>query len=96
MTIGTQPGSGNIDNTLTQLAIELRNVMQDWLNLSAYVTSIGTAGLEVIGYSPAQAAAVEAVTGNMATLAQIYQGTPVGLPLPFNFSADTEPLWAGG
>jgi hypothetical protein len=95
MAVGNQATSGIIDAQLTTYSLTLRNVFQNILNLNEFIGSVGTAGLEALGYSAADAATAQAFAGNLATLAAIYQGQAVALGLPFNFQADTFPLWAG-
>lgn len=56
MSVGTQPDTASISNTLTQLALQMRDLMQAIANLSTQVNGEGN-GLQylesVVGYSSA-------------------------------------------
>jgi hypothetical protein len=55
MPVGTQPTNATIDNQLTAMSLQLRNLMQAAVNLSTQVngTGQGLAVLEGYGYSSA-------------------------------------------
>lgn len=97
MAVGTQSNAGNINQTLTNLALALRNDVQDILNLQQYLngaTGLGLAGLEALGYSAADAQVVLSMANYMATIAQVYNGTATQASL-FNFGSALTPLWGG-
>ena len=95
MTVGNQPTKAGIDNSLTSLALQWRNLAQQTIDLNEQIATMGSAGLIAAGYASGDVASVQAFAGNLADIAGIYQGQPAGLTLPFNFCANTYPLWAG-
>jgi hypothetical protein len=95
MTIGTQATSTTINNTLTQYAIQLRDICQDITNLQQYLVTLGTAGIEALGYDPADAASVQQMASYLATIAGVFAGTATQAS-EFNFGNALSGLYAGG
>lgn len=102
MTVGTQATAAMMDNTLTQLAIQMRNIMQQVENLNLQVNGGGGgfAYMEGIGYSSADATTALNYLGYMNTVAGVYNGTVqqggsggTGAS-DFNFNQGLAPLWA--
>jgi hypothetical protein len=94
MTVGNQASQASVNQALTSLALALRDVMQNIQDVSNYVGSVGPAGLIALGFGSADVAPIQAFIGNMNSLAVIYGGGASPIGLPFNFEANTYPLWA--
>lgn len=109
MAAGNQPTRVQLDNTLSQLAVQLRELCQQILWQQAQAIKLGTAGLEAlspgavtaIAYTSPEATDVLARLGYMATVAGCYKGTVqqggtggTGASL-FNFEDALTSLWAG-
>lgn len=75
MPIGNQPNVQQLNSQAAQLATMLRSNAEQVLQLQAYTTGLGQAGLVTLGFASADATAFIGAVNNMATLAQIYQGT---------------------
>jgi hypothetical protein len=75
MAIGNQPNVAQVNSQAAQIAVQFRSSAQAALQFQAYVVALGSTGLVALGFTSADAAALLAVANNMATLAQIYQGT---------------------
>lgn len=93
------PNQGIFVQQLTQAVISIRNDFQAIVNLNGYVTSMGgatfltAAAPNGIGLGSSDASAIVATLGNLAALAAAYNG---GSPAPqLNYSANSEPFWAG-
>jgi hypothetical protein len=70
-------------------------LMQGILNYNNWLSAAGGATfLEGLGFSDADASTIVSTIGNLATLADIYQGT-TGQNGTFNYMANTETLWGG-
>jgi hypothetical protein len=100
MTVGNQPTVASINEALTSLAVQWRNLAQQTIWLNQQIGNLGATGLENLGgtgagFSSADASVVLASAGNLADMAGIYQGLAPGLTLPFNFRDNTVPLWGG-
>lgn len=101
MAIGGQTNQGNVNQDLTQLAVQWRDLVALTLQKSAFYNKIGLAGLEALGFTATDAQAVLDTINHMATPAQVYKGTVqqggtggTGASL-FNFEDYLTPLWAG-
>lgn len=103
MSVGSQPTSQNIDQSLTKLALALRQVCRQIQNLSTEVNynNAGSANLQAWGYSPADAATALTLIGYMTTISGVYLGTVqqggsggTGAIL-FNFENALSQLWGG-
>ena len=75
MAIGNQPNVQQLNSQAAQLASAWRSDAQQALALQAYVTALGQAGLVALGFVAADATAFTTAVNNMATMAQIFQGT---------------------
>lgn len=101
MSVGSQPSQGNINQTLTQLALSLRDLANGMLQQQAYLTKLGLAGLEGLGFTAGDAQQVLTDVNYMAAVAGCYKGTVqqggtggTGAIL-FNFEDALTPLWGG-
>jgi hypothetical protein len=94
MSIGSQTSTGNVNSSLTQLALNLRGVTAEILQQWAYLNKLGLAGLQALGFTAADAQAVLDAVNHMATVAQVYRGTATQGSL-FNFEDSLTSLWAG-
>jgi hypothetical protein len=106
MPVGAVIGSGQIDNIITALAVQLRDVMQHIANLNRAVNGqgAGLAYLTSVGYSgtanPANpggvsdAALALSVISYLNTVAGVYFGTAAQTPA-YNFDQQLSMVWAG-
>lgn len=106
MPVGATIGSGQVDNIITALAVQLRNVMQEISNLSLAVNGqgAGLAYLESVGYSgtanPANPGGVsdaqlaQNIISYLNTVAGVYFGTATQ-GTAFNFNQQLSEVWAG-
>lgn len=101
MAVGTQPSETGLNQSLTTFAVALRNLLQDVGNFTLQVQNMGTAGLEAVGFSPADAAAFLSACGYLSTIAGVYHGTVqqggtggTGATT-FDFNNQLSALWAG-
>jgi|SRR5579859_2152686 len=106
MAVGNQPTTSVIDQQLTNLALTMRNLMQQFQNLSKQVNGQGTGlqYMEQIGYSSAanpqnpgnlsDAAWALQCIGYMNTLAGVYYGT-ASQGSEFDFDNALALLWCG-
>jgi hypothetical protein len=106
MPVGAVIGSGQVDNIMSALAVQLRTVMQQIanLNLSVNGQGQGLAYLQAVGYSNAanaanpggvsDAALALSVISYLNTMSAIYFGT-AAQPSPFNFNNQLSEVWAG-
>ena len=107
--VGAIIGSAQIDNTITNLAVNLRSVMQQIANLNENVNGqgAGLAYLTSIGYSNNPATSNQANPGGQTdaayalnmisylnTMSQVYFGAAAQTP-PFNFNQELSQMWAG-
>lgn len=96
MTAGNQPSVSSLNGQAGQLVLALRDGFQDALNFNVYLNNLTQAGLVALGFSANDAALMLAIFGNLASIAEVYQGGEYSGPsLPFNFEAQTIPLWGG-
>lgn len=101
MAIGAQTNQGNINQTLTVLAVALREQADQILHQWAYINKLGLSGLQGLGFTAGDAQSVLDAVNHMATIAQVYKGTVqqggtggTGAIL-FNFEDSLTPLWGG-
>jgi hypothetical protein len=94
MTVGNQATTASINTNLSNLAVNLRSNLQAVLNFQQFVVSLGTAGLEALGFDAADAATVLSDASYMNTVAQVFFGTGTQ-SAEFNFNNELCPLWAG-
>jgi hypothetical protein len=93
------PNSGTFQQSISNVAVSLRDTFANIVNLDNYITSVGgetfltTAVPNGIGLSTEDAATVISTLGNLAALAAIYSGGAPGAAL--NYEANSEPLWGG-
>ena len=106
MPVGAAIGSSQVDNIITALAVDMRNIMQQVVNLNLAVNGqgAGLAYLQSIGYSntanPANpggvsdAALALSMISYLNTMAGVYFGTAVQTPA-YNFNQQLSEIWAG-
>ena len=99
MAVGTQPSVSGVNDQLTQLALQWRNVAQASLNLFTTINELGgdtglTAGFEAVGFDSTDAGTANTLLGYMNTLAGVYAGTATQ-GTDFNFANALSALWAG-
>jgi hypothetical protein len=106
MAVGATIGSSQVDNIMSALAVNLRDIMQQIanLNLSVNGQGQGLAYLQSVGYSNVPSAAnpggvsdaalALSVISYLNTMAAIYFGT-AAQPSPFNFNNQLSEVWAG-
>ena len=75
MAIGNIPSVAQLNGQAAQIASSWRAVALQTIWFQAYIASLGTAGLEALGFAAADAAAMQTQANYMLSLAQIYQGT---------------------
>ena len=107
--VGSAIGSGQINNVITSLAVNLRNLMQQVANLNLLVNGqgAGLAYLTSIGYSNeagtsdpgnpggiTDAAYALQTIGYLNTVASVYFGTATQ-GTDFNFNQELSAVWAG-
>lgn len=103
MSVGSQAGSGTVDQLLTNLSVGLRNTMQAINNLNMWVNgqSQGLANLESMGYDTASAQTALSMIAYLNTIAGVYYGTVQQggtggtAATMFNFNQELSQLWAG-
>jgi hypothetical protein len=96
MAAGIQPNIGQINQVAGALAVQFRNDNQAILNFNEWLTASGGATfLEGLGMDSSDASTMVSTFGNLASLAEIYQGGPAGIGLPFNFMLNSNLLWGG-
>jgi hypothetical protein len=94
MSAGFQPNQAQVNQNAGQIAVSVRNIMQQVQNFQAWVSTQGAAGLEALGFTAADAATVISTIGNLNTLASVYAGTATQ-PAVFNYEANSNALWGG-
>jgi len=99
--VGGQTTEDKTNNTLTSLAVTLRELMDDILHQQGFLTKLGNSGLQALGYSASEATQVLDDINHMATVAGCYKGTVqqggtggTGAIL-FNFEDFLTHLWGG-
>lgn len=90
------PNFGLINAQAGQIVIDARNVLQRVQFFNDYIQNLGVNGLVALGFTSDDAALLLAIYGNLDAVANVCTGqTYNGPPLPFNFMAQTIPLWGG-
>lgn len=95
MTIGNQATEASINQSLTALSTELRNSCQAIVWFYQFVSGLGLSGLEALGFSATDAAAVLTNAGYMNAVAAVFEGTGTQQTAS-NYQAALAPLSAGG
>lgn len=75
MAIGNAVTQADVNTALGALAVNLRGTMQAQKALFQSLNGLGLAGLEALGFSPADAQSVLNVLGYLNTIAGVYYGT---------------------
>ena len=101
MTVGNQGTEASVNNLLSSLAVQLRGVCDEIRTQQTYITTLGQAGLEAIGFDAADAASVIQMMNYLGNVAGVYYGTVqqggsggAGAIL-FDFDSALSGLWAG-
>lgn len=94
MAVGSQPSQGNINQTLTTLALSLRDLANQIVDQRTYLNKLGTSGLEGIGFTASDASTVLQQIDYLGTVADLYHGTATQATA-FNFEDALTSLWAG-
>lgn len=99
MAIGSQPTVAGLNNSLTQYATQMRDLMGQVSNFNLEVAALGTAGLENLGgtglgFSAADASAFLNMAAILNTPAAIYFGNATQAS-QYNFNTALSPVWAG-
>ncbi|SRR5260370_3300890 len=96
MTVGIQANPTSFDQTLTSLAIEARTLMRKLRDLNTQVNGpqSGSAYLQGIGYSGADAPIALQYVNYMSNIQGVYYGTAI-VAAQFSFDNGLSPLWAG-
>jgi hypothetical protein len=96
MAIGPTPNLGQFQQQTQSAVLNARAALQQILFLNQYIQSEGVAGLVAIGYGSDDAESLMTVFGDLAAIAAACMGEPYeGPALPFDFLAQTVPLWNG-
>lgn len=91
------PNFGQINSQAGQIVLNARDSFQRILFFNDYIQEMGQAGLINLGFSSDDATLLLSVYQNLSAIATVcLGGAYTGPPLPFNFLAQTIPLWAGG
>jgi hypothetical protein len=98
VTVGTQPGTGQVNTQLTALALALRNDCQSVINLFEFVNAAGggeglDAGFTALGFASGDATTASTLLSYMNTIAGVYAGTATQ-GSEFNFANALAVLWA--
>lgn len=94
MPVGQQPSQGSVNQTLTNLALQWRDLAQQSVQQREYLNSLGAAGLEAINFTAQDAATVLLLIDYMGTVADVYHGVATQATT-FNFENALTSLWAG-
>lgn len=90
------PNFGLINSQAGQIVLDARNALQRILFFNDYIQEMGLNGLVALGFSSDDAALMLSVYQNLSAIANVCLGSSYsGPPLPFNFLAQTIPMWAG-
>ena len=94
MAVGNQATVQSVNGSLSSMAITLRNQCQCIVNLQEFITQLGLAGLEALGFSPTDAASVISYANYLNTIAGVFFGTATQAT-QYNFANQLAPLYAG-
>lgn len=75
MAIGNIPNQQQLNSQAAQLAGSWRSTGQQTVAFQAYIASLGTAGLQALGFTAGDAASMITMSNYMLTMAQVFQGT---------------------
>ena len=75
MAIGSVATQAQLNAQLANVATGLRTTAAQILLLWSYANNLGQAGLVTLGFTSADATAFITAVDNLATVAQVYQGT---------------------
>jgi hypothetical protein len=103
MTVGNQGNSGQVDSLISNLSVNIRNLMQSAVNLSTWVNGQGNGQtfLESLGYDSGDAATALSAIAYLSTVAGCYYGTVQQggtggtAATMFNFNQELSQYWAG-
>lgn len=101
MSVGQQPTVGGINQTLTNLALQWRELANNTLEQWQFLNGLGVTGLEGVNFTAQDAASILQMIDYMATVAQVYRGTVQAQgtggtgAILFNFDSALTPLWGG-
>lgn len=96
MAAGFQPTQQSLNQAAGQIIISLRANMQSVQQFNAYLQTLGTAGLQALGYTLADAQLLISVFSNLDSIRNMSEGNAyTGPSLPYNFVQQTVPLWGG-
>jgi hypothetical protein len=98
--IGNQPTVAGLNNDLTQLATQMRDLMGQVTDFNLRVAALGATGLENLGgtglgFSAADASAFLNMAAILNTPAAVYFGNATQAS-EYNFNSALCPVWAGG
>jgi hypothetical protein len=106
MSVGLQGSSQVVDNALTNISVQMRNMMGSITNLNTWINGQGNglAALEELGYSSAanpdnpggvsDAQFALNMIAYLNTIAGVYNGTATQATT-FNFNNELSQLWGG-
>lgn len=94
MPVGQQATVQGINNSLTDYALQMRNLMQAISNLNMQIGQLGTQGLMNVGMGSADAAATVSMAAILNTPAAVYFGQATQATT-YDFNNALCPLWAG-
>lgn len=96
MSVGVQPNSSQLDQVITQLAWNVRQVMRQIRDLNTEINQGGNAAstLETAGYAAADAATFQTLLGYLNNLSGVYYGTAT-VAADFDFDNALSVLWGG-
>ena len=92
MTAGQPPTLDLINNTLTSVAVRLHALMSEAADLHLQVSKLGTAGVQALGASPADAADITSKWDLVGTVSDTYFGKA---PPDYNFDDALAPVRGG-
>lgn len=103
MSVGNQPTNGRLDNSMTDLANRLRQIMAQIRDLNTEINGggAGTATLETAGYDSADAATFLQLLAYFNTISGVYYGTVQAGgtggtgAIDFDYDNALSALWAG-
>jgi len=94
MTVGVQLTKAAVDQLITNLSVQMRDVLTD-LSLNVNGQGGGLAYLEAIGYTAGDAATALAAISYLNTIAGVYFGTATQ-DSDFDFNQTLAQYWGGG
>jgi hypothetical protein len=94
MSVGVQATQSGVNNNLTSLAIQLRNLLRQISDQQEFVTGLGSTGLQALGFTSGDATSVLNFYSYMNTIAGVYFGTATQ-GTTFDFDNALSALWGG-